>query len=195
MLRKYQCWEDGTVTDRDSPPESRGPLSPEAVTFVERMASVLIEAGMQRMAARVFACLMIAEEPSLTSADLARRLQVSPAAISGAVRYLSLVHMVSREREPGSRRERYRLHHSIWYEALAGRDVFLKRWRQIMLEGLDVVPPGSLAAERLTGTSDFMTFLDQEFASMLDRWRERQAAGDSGDTSPDASADTRNGEA
>src|SRR5690606_26239492 len=89
---------------------------PETAAFVERFASDMTEAGMQRMAARVFACLMTAPGAVLSAAELAERLRVSPAAVSGAVRYLSQIHLVSRERQPGSRRELYRLHPDVWYE-------------------------------------------------------------------------------
>ena len=47
------------------------------------------------MPARVFAALLIAPDARLTAAELAERLQVSPAAISGAVRYLVQVRMVA----------------------------------------------------------------------------------------------------
>ena len=78
--------------------------------FVERFAAEMTEAGMQRMAARVFAALLADDDASMTSAELGRQLRISPAAVSGAVSYLSQVRMVGRERDPGSRRDRYRLH-------------------------------------------------------------------------------------
>ncbi|MEV6184183.1 MarR family transcriptional regulator, partial [Streptomyces sp. NPDC052015] len=94
----------------------------EAVSkFVESFAAQLVEAGMQRMPARVFAALLASDSGTLTSAELGEQLQVSPAAVSGAVRYLAQQHMVSREREPGSRRERYRVHSDQWYELLTNR--------------------------------------------------------------------------
>lgn len=43
-------------------------------------------------------------------AELATLLKVSPAAISGTVRYLSQVNLLSRESELGSRRDLYRVH-------------------------------------------------------------------------------------
>ena len=71
--------------------------------FIERFAAVLEESGVPRMPARVFVALLAEDSGSLTAAQLAQRLQVSPAAISGAVRYLTQVSLVGREREPGSR--------------------------------------------------------------------------------------------
>ena len=95
--------------------------------FVEDFASVTIESGVPRMPARVFACLMVAAGGRLTAAELAERLQASPAAISGAVRYLIQVHLVTRTREPGSRRDLYVVEHEVLYRAMLGRDVLLQQ--------------------------------------------------------------------
>ena len=95
---------------------------PEAVSrFVERFASVLVEGGVPRMPARVFAALHGTDAGRLTAAELAERLQISAAAVSSAVRYLT-GDLVRREREPGSRRDRYVIHHDLWYEAILRRD-------------------------------------------------------------------------
>ncbi len=102
---------------------------PAAVSrFVEHFAAQLVEAGLPRMPARVFAALLASDAGVLTSAELSERLTISPAAVSGAVRYLARQHMVSREREPGSRRERYRVHGDQWYEALTNREAVIRRW-------------------------------------------------------------------
>ena len=49
------------------------------------------------MPARVFAALLASDSGRLTSAELSALLKVSPAAVSGAVRYLAQVNLVSRE--------------------------------------------------------------------------------------------------
>ncbi|AWN28106.1 MarR family transcriptional regulator [Streptomyces sp. NEAU-S7GS2] len=147
----------------------------EAVSrFVERFASQLVEAGMQRMSARVFACLLASDSGVLTSAELGERLQVSPAAVSGAIRYLSQVDMVSREREPGSRRDRYRVHSDQWYEALARRDNVLTRWEGTLREGVDSLGEDSPAGRRIAETVIFFEFLQKELAGLLQRWREHR---------------------
>ena len=62
-------------------------LAPQQTT--EGFASVLAESGLPRMPARVFTALLFCDAGGLTSAELTELLSVSPAAISGAVRYLS----------------------------------------------------------------------------------------------------------
>ncbi|MFE7897332.1 GbsR/MarR family transcriptional regulator [Streptomyces sp. NPDC057424] len=144
----------------------------EAVSkFVESFAAQLVEAGMQRMPARVFAALLASDEGSMTSAELGEQLRISPAAVSGAVRYLAQTHMVSREREPGSRRERYRVHGDQWYEALANRDAVLKRWEVALRDGVTSLGAGTPAGRRISETLAFFEFMESELAELMERWR------------------------
>lgn len=146
---------------------------PEAVSrFVEHFAAQLVEAGVPRMPARVFAALLASDSGTLTSAELGERLRISPAAVSGAVRYLSQVHLVSREREPGSRRERYRVHSNQWYEALTSRDAIIKRWEDALREGVASLGAQTPAGRRLAETLEFFEFIERDVAGMMERWRE-----------------------
>lgn len=145
---------------------------PEAVRrFVERFASALVDAGVPRMPARVFAALLTADSGRLTSAEVAELLQVSPAAISGAVRYLSQVHLVRREREPGSRRDHYVVDNEIWYEAILDRDRILLTWERSFREGTDTLGPDTPAGMRLAESMAFFAFMRAELPALLDRWR------------------------
>jgi DNA-binding transcriptional regulator GbsR (MarR family) len=145
---------------------------PDAVSkFVESFAAQLVEAGMQRMPARVFAALLSSDEGTMTSAELGEQLQISPAAVSGAVRYLAQTHMVSREREPGSRRERYRVHGNQWYEALTNREAVIKRWEGALREGVSSLGADTPAGRRMAETLAFFEFVEGEVAAMMERWR------------------------
>ncbi|MEU3351851.1 MarR family transcriptional regulator [Streptomyces sp. NPDC037389] len=149
----------------------------EAVSrFVERFASELTDAGMPRMASRVFAALLASDSGVLTSAELADSLRISPAAVSGAVRYLTQVDMIAREREPGTRRDRYRLNADVWFHALTRRDQLLIRWEGVLRDGAKTLGPGSPAGARVTETAEFIEFLQKEFQQVLVRWREHRAA-------------------
>jgi DNA-binding transcriptional regulator GbsR (MarR family) len=151
---------------------SKAARDEEAVSrFVEGFAAQLVEAGMQRMPARVFGALLASDSGVMTSAELGEQLRISPAAVSGAVRYLAQQHMVTREREPGSRRERYRVHNNQWYEALANRDSILKRWEDALREGVAGLGATSPAGRRLAETLAFFEFVQSELNDMLERWR------------------------
>ncbi|MDU0302691.1 GbsR/MarR family transcriptional regulator [Streptomyces sp. PAL114] len=148
---------------------------PEAVSeFVEHFAAQLVEAGLPRMPARVFAALLASDGGVLTSVELSERLRISPAAVSGAVRYLARQHMVSREREPGSRRERYRVHGDQWYEALTNRDAVIRRWEGALREGIASLGGDTPAGRRLAETLAFFEFVEKELEAMTERWRARR---------------------
>ncbi|MFE3825958.1 GbsR/MarR family transcriptional regulator [Streptomyces sp. NPDC059092] len=148
---------------------------PEAVSrFVERFAAEMTEAGMQRTASRVFAALLSSDDASLTSAELSERLGISPAAVSGAIRYLVQVGLAGRERDPGSRRDRYRVHNEVWYTTFAQRDAVLVRWENALRDGAESLGRDTPAGARLAETVEFFAFVQEELVTMMDRWRALQ---------------------
>ncbi|KJY46638.1 MarR family transcriptional regulator [Streptomyces sp. NRRL S-444] len=162
--------------DMDVQAQAQDARNDEAVSrFVERFAAQLTEAGMQRMASRVFAQLLASDSGSMTSAELSEALQISPAAVSGAVAYLTQVTMVSREREPGSRRDRYVLHNELWYETFTRRDQVLTLFEKTLRDGVAGLGADSPAGVRMAETAEFFEFLQGEMAGMMDRWRAHRA--------------------
>jgi DNA-binding transcriptional regulator GbsR (MarR family) len=139
--------------------------------FIERFALDLSEAGMGRMPARVFAAILSTDDGRCTSADLTEVLRASPAAISGAVRYLGQLRLVRREREPGERRDHYRISTDTWYEAVTHREAMVARWEQDLEDGIKAVGPGTPAGDRLEETRRFFEFWRQELDRVVRDWR------------------------
>jgi len=147
---------------------------PAAVTeFIERFAADLVNAGMPRMPARVFVALLSADE-GRTAAELGEQLRASPAAISGAIRYLEQVDMAIRERRPGERRDVYRIGQDMWYEVIANRDRLFARWHETLVQGVDVLGASTPAGQRLDETRQFFDFARVEMPAMVARWRKQQ---------------------
>jgi predicted transcriptional regulator len=145
--------------------------------FVERFALTMLETGLPRMPARVFAALLIAPDARLTAAELAERLQVSPAAVSGAVRYLTQVKMVTRERDPGGRRDHYRVYEDSWHQATMHRDEMLAKWGEDLLFGIEAIGgTDNETGARLDEMRQFVAFLRAEVPRLMTEWRELRAA-------------------
>jgi DNA-binding transcriptional regulator GbsR (MarR family) len=142
--------------------------------FIERFSSILAEAGFPRMPARVFVALLASDSGLLTAAQLAELLHASPAAVSGGVRYLLQVGLVSSEREPGSRRLSYRMPGDVWYEVLRIRDRMLLRWAGVLREGIETLGASTPAGLRMTESVRYFEFVATELPSLLARWREHQ---------------------
>ncbi len=138
--------------------------------YVERVASELTEMGMPRMVARVFACLLVDDAGALTAAEVGERLHVSPAAVSGAVRYLAAVGLITREREPGSRRERYRMESDRWYQIFAQREQIIRRLEQTLDSGIGILGADTPAGRRIEETTEFFAFLREENGRLEEHW-------------------------
>ena len=134
---------------------------------------MLIDGGVPRMPARAFGVLLASDAGQMTAAELAEALQASPAAVSGAVRYLT-------QTQPGRARARgrlpasdvYRLGEDPWYEAIYRREPLIERWQRALQDGVDAVGADTPAGARLQDSADFFAFLQQELPAMLARYRE-----------------------
>ena len=145
---------------------------PQALSrFIERSAAYLEQLGVPRMAARIFMALTAADPAGLTAAQLAEQLKVSPAAISGAVRFLGQVGMVVRTRDPGSRRDRFYLHDDMWVQLVTRKDRLTRQWQANLSDAIEIVGADTPAGKRLADTVAFMQFLTEEMAAALEKWR------------------------
>lgn len=156
-----------------SAPDGRDPTDVDR--FVEKFALLLTEAGLARMPSRVFGALLVTDDGKLTAGEIADTLRVSPAAVSGAVRYLLQVGLIARGRDPGERRDHYEVTDDMWYEVYANRDNQMQQWADLMKDGVAAVGAETKAGWRLETSRQFFEFIRQEIPEMLARWRKYQA--------------------
>ena len=145
--------------------------------YIERFASVLVSAGFPPMPARVFVALLVTDSGRLSAAELAAMLRISPAAVSGAVRYLIQLGLVHKERVPGSRRDYYRMPGNMWDDMIRMRDQVMGRWTALVREGIDLVGADTPAGERMAEQAAFLDFATKELSQILGRWQEYRASG------------------
>jgi DNA-binding transcriptional regulator GbsR (MarR family) len=146
-----------------------------AQRYAEQFGNLLAETGWPRMAARVFAAILGSEPGRMTAAELSEQLQASPAAISGAVRYLEQMRLASRERDPGSRRDVYVVQDDFWYQSMMRQDRFLTRWEDSVRLMIEAAGEGTDTDRRLRGTLGFLKFIQEEVDGLSDRWIKRKA--------------------
>ena len=167
----------------DTGPGDRDPAAVRA--FIESFTSQLTQAGFPRTPARIFVALLTSDSSRLTAAELGELLQTSPASVSGGVRYLTQVGLVTAEGEPGSRRQHYRMPTDVWEDIVRLRDRQLARWVTELQEGVTALGADSPAGARMADTVLYFEFLSAEMSSMLARWREHAASAESATSRPD----------
>lgn len=156
------------------PAESADRDQAEVRAFIERFTAHLAQAGFPRTPARIFVALLTADSSSLTAAELADLLQASPASVSGGVRYLIQIGIVTAAGEPGSRRQHYRMSADVWQDIVRLRYQQFGRWAAELRQGVDVLGASSPAGKRMAGTVRYFEFISEEMPGLLARWDERR---------------------
>jgi predicted transcriptional regulator len=144
--------------------------------YVEDMARLYSDWGFPRMAARVLMQLMASDTGSLTAADLSEGLNASPAAVSGAVRYLQHLGLVERSAVPGSRRDRYALPDDAWYLGSIVKGTLFGQIAKLSEGGVAAAGGRETpAGERISDMGDFYTFIQSELGGLLERYMKHRA--------------------
>jgi hypothetical protein len=141
--------------------------------YVERMGAALADAGLQRLPSRVFAALTVDDDGRMTSAELVDALGVSPASVSGAVRYLTQIGFVHRERQ--GRRDVYVVDDDAWLQAMMREDQVYAPMITALGDAVTALGPDSPAGRRLLLMREFLVFVGEEMTGIAERWLLRRA--------------------
>jgi DNA-binding transcriptional ArsR family regulator len=138
---------------------------PEAVRgFVEQFVALMVQTGLPRMAARVFACLVTTDSGALAAAELVQHLRVSPASVSKAIGYLEGLELVRRERDPRRRRERYLIDDDLWLRTWTTDARRHAMWADTAQRGAELFGAATPAGSRLDQMSQFFAQLANDMA-------------------------------
>jgi DNA-binding transcriptional regulator GbsR (MarR family) len=139
--------------------------------FIERSSSEMVAQGFPRMPARVLMALTATDDGKATAEELAQTLQASPAAISGAVRYLGTVGFVRNTTIPGTRRHIYSLSDTPWYASSFTRTQLYSQIENSMRASVARMPPDSAARARIEDVADFFGFIRRRLPALMDEWQ------------------------
>jgi DNA-binding transcriptional regulator GbsR (MarR family) len=131
---------------------------------MEQFVSLMVQTGVPRMAARVFACLVTTDSGALSAAELVVRLRVSPASVSKAIGYLERLDLVRRERDSRRRRERYLIDDDLWLRTWMTDAQRHVTWAETAQQGLEIFGAATPAGARLGQMGQFFAQLAHEMA-------------------------------
>jgi DNA-binding transcriptional regulator GbsR (MarR family) len=140
--------------------------------FEERFAALFVRTGLPRMPANVLTCLFTTDSGSLTSAELVRRLRVSPASVSKAIGHLEEQGLIRREREAGQRAERYVVGHDDWYRAWQASMRTTILLAEVAQSGAEVLGSTTPAGARLEDMGEFLAHVTNDLAQKAEYWRQ-----------------------
>jgi len=146
-------------------------MDPRTSRFVDRVASLFEHDGLPPIAGRIFARLLVSDEPRSLD-QLAEDLGVSKASASTNARLLAQFGLVEPVRLPGSRRDYYRTADDLFERSMAVR---LDRWRQftqVIGEGRATLPlPDIAVRRRLERYEGALSYMADAIGRAMVQWR------------------------
>jgi len=144
--------------------------------FVETFGATLTAAGMQRLVSRVVALMLTDDDGRMTAAEIGTALRVSPAAVSGAMSFLHGYGFVTKECQPGSRRDVYVLQTDTWHDVTLQKAAMIGHLVDQITGGIDAVGgPDTPAGRRLAYSAEFYRFIAGEMDKMITGWDQRRS--------------------
>ncbi|MBG0831955.1 helix-turn-helix domain-containing protein [Planomonospora sp. ID67723] len=152
-------------------PQPHGRDAEAVREYEETFTTVLMASGLPKLMARVLSCLYTTDAGSLTAAELAHRLQVSPASISKAIAFLESQDLVRRERDE-RRRERYVVDNDLWHQSTIASARSLAQLVEVARQGVGVLGGDTPAAARLESIARYLDFVSERFTRAAEQARE-----------------------
>ncbi|WP_172387934.1 GbsR/MarR family transcriptional regulator [Streptomyces sp. MNP-20] len=143
--------------------------------FEQQLVRLLVGIGLQGMVSRVLACICVTDSGSVTAADLARRLHVSPASVSKAISQLEQQEIVRRERDAGRRHDRYLIDGDVMHRAILGNLRRNAALAQTAYEGAGILGADTPAGARLRGMGLLLDHVSQSIIRSMRQWRDLTA--------------------
>jgi len=139
--------------------------------FIEDFGLLFEESGHPRMAGRVLGCLLISDQPYLSTVELADILQASKGSLSTMTRFLLQMGLIERVGLPGRRRDYFQIKSGAWTQLVRHAVYELSALRKLAERGLELMEgQDSEIKKRLQEARDLFSYLEQEYPLLIERW-------------------------
>ncbi len=146
-------------------------MSFEERHFIEDVGLLFEESGHPRMAGRILGCLLISDQPHLSTSEIAETLQASKGSLSTMTRFLLQMGMLERVGMPGKRVDYFRIKKGAWPELVRHAVYELSALRKMVERGLELMQGKDYEMkERLEEARDLFAFLEREYPLLIERW-------------------------
>lgn len=145
--------------------------------FAENMGQFFESEGLARMAGRVWAMLLVMNEPYLSAADLQGALGASAGAISGATRSLLQLGLIERVNVRGERRDYFAPRRGAVANILRTRLEQLVAVEALLTEALEAFDDREHAVPYLQDVHDIYHWYARELPRLHERFLADQKAG------------------
>jgi DNA-binding transcriptional regulator GbsR (MarR family) len=141
--------------------------------FIEDFGLLFEESGHPRMAGRILSCLLISDQPYLSSTELSEILQASKGSLSTMTRFLLQMGLIERVGLAGQRRDYFQIKSGAWTQLVRHAVYELSALRKMTERGLELMEgQDSEIKQRLQEARDLFSYVEREYPLLIERWEE-----------------------
>ena len=146
--------------------------------FIEDVGLLFEESGHPRMAGRIIGCLLISDQPYLSSTELFEILQASKGSLSTMTRFLLQMGLIERVGLPGHRRDYFRIKSGAWTQLVRHAVYELSALRKLAERGLELMEgQDSELKQRLEEARDLFSYMEREYPLLIEHWEKEHKRG------------------
>jgi DNA-binding transcriptional regulator GbsR (MarR family) len=146
--------------------------------FIEDFGLLFEESGHPRMAGRILGCLLISDQPYLSSIELSEILQASKGSLSTMTRFLLQMGLIERVGLPGRRRDYFRIKSGAWTQLVRHAVYELSALRKMAERGLELMEgQDSEIKQRLQEARDLFSYMEREYPLLIEQWEKGRKKG------------------
>ncbi len=139
--------------------------------FIEDVGLLFEESGHPRMAGRILGCLLISDQPHLSTTEIADTLQASKGSLSTMTRFLLQMGLIERVGLLGKRVDYFRIKTGAWPVLVRHAVYELSALRKLAERGLELTEgKQSEMTEQLEDARDLFAFVEREYPLLIERW-------------------------
>jgi DNA-binding transcriptional regulator GbsR (MarR family) len=139
--------------------------------FIEDFGLLFEESGHPRMAGRILGCLLISDQPYLSSTEISEILQASKGSLSTMTRFLLQMGLIERVGLAGQRRDYFQIKSGAWTQLVQHAVYELSALRKMVERGLELLEgQDSEIKQRLQEARDLFSYMEQEYPLLIERW-------------------------
>jgi DNA-binding transcriptional regulator GbsR (MarR family) len=139
--------------------------------FIEDFGHLFEESGHPQMAGRILGCLLISDQPYLSSIELSEILQASKGSLSTMTRFLLQMGLIERVGLPGHRRDYFQIKSGAWVQLVRHTAYEMSALRKLAEHGLELIEgQDQKLKQRLREARDLFSYMEREYPLLIERW-------------------------
>lgn len=149
-------------------------MNKEKLKYIEQSALLFEQAGMTRMAGRIFGYLLVCDEDAVSFDQIRKTLQASKGSISTNLKQLVNTGLIEQTTFPGDRKTYYRASQMHIGDIMSSRLNLMEKFVNLFSQARKLKTREDDVSEWLHESAGFYQWMEDRMEELMDRWEQEK---------------------